>query len=80
MFASICVHVLVSAEAFLWLVFSGVGAKAAVWKGRGPLWLEEAAESVESVEGCGVGRTKAARGGENRAGATSREQAGTKEK
>lgn len=65
-------HILAFAEAFLWVVFSVAGQEDTYGQSDGPVWLEEAAESVARVASSGVGRTKAAGGGEYRGGATSR--------
>lgn len=74
----VCAHVSVFAEAFLWMVFSGVGQKDTFGQGHGPLWLEDEVESMACVASCGVGCTKAARGCESRGGATGWTQARAK--
>lgn len=71
----IYVPVQVFTEALLHMALNHDGPKAADGQDRGPLQLEEQAESVVCLASGGVGRTEASRGQESGAGAAHGEQA-----
>jgi len=71
-----CIYVLVHAQAFYGMELSDIGKKGADGQGSGAVWLEEAAESVASMAGSGLGQKRGERGWKDWRGPKTGAQAG----